>query len=330
MITEHASKILVIRLSSFGDILLTTPIFRAIKQNNPNCQIDFLCKESFAPILKFNPNISSHYNLNPENDISDVISLLQTEEYNLVVDLQNNIRSKQICSKLNKPVIKYGKPNLKKFLLVNFKWNLYKRIDSVVELYAKNISNISLDNEGLEFYNKYGQVVKEITHKKVVGICPGSRHFTKMWPKEHFIELCDLLSGYDYEIKLLGGKSDKQICDDIKKASPKVVNECSDDDIFATAESMKECKIVVCNDSGLMHFASALKVPLIAFFGSTVREFGFYPYNCENFIFSVENLKCRPCTHIGKSKCPKDHFKCMLDIKPLIVFEKIKQMLSNE
>ena len=150
-----------------------------------------------------------------------------------------------------------------------------------------------------------------------------------MWLKDYYVELGNLLYKDGYKVVLFGGESDLQICYDLSIKIPGSINLSNDDQLFKTAADMKKCTALVCNDSGLMHVACAVKVPVFAFFGSTVREFGFTPYKNKNLIMENEGLSCRPCSHIGREKCPKKHFKCMTDLKPQIAFDKLKLFLNS-
>ena len=134
---------------------------------------------------------------------------------------------------------------------------------------------------------------------------------------------------YDgFKIVIFGGKSDKQLCEEISKEISGSVDLCNDDDILKTAENMRICKAIICNDSGLMHAASACGVPVLAIFGSSVKEFGFLPYKSKNLILENNKITCRPCSHIGKSKCPKKHFNCMKELTPGIAYSKLKELLN--
>ena len=146
-----------------------------------------------------------------------------------------------------------------------------------------------------------------------------------MWPKEYYIELGKKLIENNYNVVLFGGKDDKVICEEISSSLSKSINLCNDNNILQTAADMKLCKTIICNDSGLMHAACAVKVPVIAIFGSTVKEFGFTPYGSKNLILENNSLSCRPCSHIGKSSCPKHHFKCMKEITPQLVYDSLIQ-----
>ncbi len=329
MLLDNLNKILIIRLSSLGDILLTTPVIRAIKKFKPSIQIDFITKPQFGDVLTYNEHLTNKFVLEQNGNSEKLINTLRQANYDLVVDLQNNFRSFMLRRKLNVPAVKYSKPTLQKILLVKFKWNAYKNIKSIVQLYAEAIPELKLDDYGLDFYNENGKLTKQTTNEKYIGFCPGSKHFTKQWPKEHFIELGNTLLIHKYKIKLLGGAEDLQLCEEIAAKIPGALNECTDNDIFATAKNMSECEYIVSNDSGLMHLASALNLYLFAIFGSTVKEFGFYPYKCENYVFANFIEKCRPCSHIGRSKCPKGHFNCMKNIKPDRIVDKIFYMNYN-
>jgi len=148
-----------------------------------------------------------------------------------------------------------------------------------------------------------------------------------MWLPEYFVELGKLLSKAGFSIVLFGGKDDREICSDISSKIPGSIDLSSDNDLLQTAKDMTFCKAVVCNDSGLMHTASTVQTPVVALFGSTVREFGFAPYGTKNLILENNSLSCRPCSHIGKKKCPKGHFKCMKLLTPDLVFNELKNFL---
>ncbi|MCS7052650.1 MAG: glycosyltransferase family 9 protein [Ignavibacterium sp.] len=324
---KKIKNILVIRLSSLGDILLTTPLLRAIKTQYPNVKIDFLAKQEYSDLMINNPNIENLFLLNKDGIINPAKKNSSTTlgQYDLIIDLQNNIRSRRISSKLRTQIVRFKKYSIRKLLLVRTKINLMKDFPSIPERYAETI-DIKLDDKGVEIIS-YKETSKEIKNlKKIIGICPGSKHFTKRYPIEYQINLCKLLVENNFNVVLFGGKLDKEICQEISERVQHIINLQNDDDILQTVADMKMCDVIVCNDSGLMHVASSFNKKLIAIFGSTVKEFGFTPYNCPNaIIVENENLNCRPCSHIGRDSCPKFHFRCMKDLKPEIIFNLIRQ-----
>lgn len=320
---SRTKKILIIRLSSLGDILLTTPLIRTIKKKYPQTQIDFMLKEEYFDLLKNNPYINKILPYSKETSNHPIIQSSNHSEYDLIIDLQNNLRSRRITSKLNSHTVRFKKYSLRKFLFVKTKINLMKKLPSIPVRYAETIG-LELDNEGVEIISDKQPNKNLVGLENLVGICPGAKHFTKRYPIEFHKELCKLLLEKNFNVVLFGGKIDKSICAEISDEIPQVINLQNEDDILQTVSDMKLCDTIICNDSGLMHVASSLNKKLIAIFGSTVKEFGFMPYNCKNFII-VENqdLNCRPCSHIGRASCPKSHFKCMKELKPETIFKQI-------
>jgi len=321
-------KLVIIRLSSLGDVLLTTPLIRSIKRQFPQIEIDFILKEQYKDLLLYNPYLSKIYTYNDKQKTS-LFNELKSNNYDLIIDLQKNFRSTEIKRILKAPVVSFDKKTFEKFLLVHFKINKLKNLSLIPVRYAQTLNGFNLDNEGLDLF-----LPEEINSQlqvgyNYIGIAPGSRHFTKMWPEEYYIKLGNILSGNGNKVVLFGGNNDKQICNKIADNIENSINLCNDDNIFQTAIDMKNCLAIICNDSGYMHVASALKVPVLAFFGSTVQEFGFIPYKAKNVILENDSLTCRPCSHIGRGSCPKKHFKCMIELTPDMAFKNLKLMLNS-
>jgi len=321
-ILKNKKRILIIRLSSLGDILLTTPLIRSIKSRYPNITIDFLLKEQYQNTLKQNKYISNLFLY------EDGQKILQQNNYDLIIDLHNNFRSRKVVNNLGVYSLQFKKNNFKKFLLVNLRINRLRSFPQIPVRYASTIPNFKLDDKGLDVFlpNDIKPNLKD--GNKYIGFAPGSRHYTKMWPLEYYIELGKLLSENGYKIVLFGGKNDKQVCDKIKLDLSSSINLSNNDDLFKTAIDMKECSAIICNDSGLMHLVCGLKIPVLTIFGSTVKEFGFTPYKNQNVILENNSLNCRPCSHIGRSSCPKKHFNCMKELTPQLAYSKLKELLA--
>ncbi len=324
-----AKKILIARFSSLGDILLTTPVVRALRYKYPQAQIDFLLNDEYKQVYEFNPYVNNLLLRRKNINENDLVKKIKAENYDLIVDLQNSFRSRKLLKNTGVMRKVFKKPTLNKFLLVKFKINRFKEIIPIPVYYAGAFGNLELDGKGLDLFLPEDLKADLKGKEKYIGLCPGSRHFTKMWPVEYFIELGKMLTGKGFTVVLFGGKDDKKITDEISVNIKGAVNLCNDNNLFATAVNMKKCELVVCNDSGLMHTASAVGTPLIAIFGSTVKEFGFAPYKAESLILENNLLNCRPCSHIGRSNCPEKHFKCMLEITPHTVYNNILRFLSR-
>lgn len=319
-------KILIIRLSSLGDVLLTTPVISALKKYHPEDKIDFLVNDSFKDAVLYNPNLNAVISYSKNDPYKKYRKLISENNYEKIIDLQNNNRSRKICKGFPGEIKTFRKPTFKKILLVWFKINKLIPIKTIPERYSE-AAGIKLNNEKVEIH--FRNKIEFNTEKYAVGFCPGSKHFTKTWPREYFEELGNTLSKEGFKIYLFGGKEDREICKYLAEKIENAEDHSNDDNLLELSEKMKRCSVLLCNDSGLMHVACALDVPLIAVFGSTVKEFGFTPYNCRNLILENNSLSCRPCSHIGRESCPKSHFKCMKDITPKIAAEKFKSFYSQ-
>ena len=330
MITEFSGlkRILIIRLSSFGDILLTTPLIRSIKKKNPSLQIDFILKEEFVELLQNNPYITNVYKYSVSKFEKEALfDSLTSTNFDLAIDLQNNLRSKEIIKLLKCNTLKFRKHNINKFLLVHFKINKLKNAAQIPLRYAAAAGGFELDGEGLDFFTNKLPDTSFDPNEKYIGLCPGAKHFTKRWPVDYFIDLGKRLETSGYKVVIFGGPEEAEICFRIQQKINDSLN-LYDTSILQVSANMKMCKAIYTNDSGLMHLASAVKVPVIAFFGSTVREFGFFPYKGKSIILEKKDLSCRPCTHIGRKSCPKIHFKCMMEIKPALAFSQLTNILT--
>jgi len=327
---KNLSHILIVRLSSLGDVLLATPMIRSLKKKNSALHIDFLVRSEYSDLLKFNPHISSLFcfSRNDEGNRKIKLKLLETK-YDCVIDLQNNLRSKLFLNHLSAEILSFNKKRFEKVMLVRLKINLLKDAPQIPVRYAQTIPSFQLDNEGLELFLPENIKARISSEDNFIGLCPGARHFTKRWQKENFLQLGKMLQENKFSVALLGGRSDRELCGEIVKALPGSVDLSTDDDILQLAKDMQHCKAIVCNDSGLMHAACAVKTPVVALYGSTVSEFGFSPFGCKNIILENNFLTCRPCSHIGRKKCPQKHFRCMSELTPQQVLESINKLVNT-
>jgi lipopolysaccharide heptosyltransferase II len=319
-------KILIIRFSSIGDIVLTTPIIRCVKKQFPNAEIHYLCKPEYKNLLETNPYIDKIHLFDKEN--FHFWKELQTENFDYIIDLQNNHRSRKLCRNLKIPHTHFPKLNVKKWLLVNFKINNLPNIH-VVDRYfmaTKRLpAPIKNDNQGLDFFIDDKDYEKAKTYnipKIFVTIAMGSQHKTKQLPLPMLVEICKKIN---HHIVLLGGKEDvesaNELCLQVKK---NVTNLCGKLTLRESAACIDLSNKLLTGDTGLMHIAAALNKPIVSVWGNTVPAFGMYPYmpqHTDNYrTIENTNLKCRPCSKLGFEKCPKNHFKCMneVDIEQIV------------
>jgi ADP-heptose:LPS heptosyltransferase len=311
---KKIKKILLIRFSSIGDIVLCSPVIRCTKTKYPNAEIHFITKKDYAGILEHNPHISKCISI--DKDINATIPSLKKENYDIIIDLHKNLRSLRLRSRLRAKPYTFKKLNIKKWLFTNFKINLLPK-KHIVDRYFEGIKPLGIknDNMGLDYFIS-NDTKNPIIQKKYIAFAIGAKFITKIMPPEI---LTNIIKEIDYEIILLGGKTDVNNAKEIIKLNPnkEIINYCGRLSLDESAAVIKNALAVVSNDTGLMHIASAFSKRIVSVWGNTVPDFGMYPYMPtlkinENWMISeVKNLKCRPCSKIGYDKCPKKHFDCM-------------------
>ncbi|HWY97930.1 MAG TPA: glycosyltransferase family 9 protein [Bacteroidia bacterium] len=312
------SKLLVIRFSSIGDIVLTSPVLRAIKKQMPIFEIHYLTKKMFLPVIQANPHIDKIYSI--EKDVSEVMDELKKENYHFVVDLHHNLRSMQVKQGLRRNSASFPKLNIEKWLKVNLKIDRLPDVH-IVDRYFETVKSLNVvnDGEGLEYFIPAEDEVDistfPVTHQNgYIGFVIGAKFFTKQFPEHKIISVCKQINS---PIVLLGGKEDAEKAKRIEDAiGSKIYNACGKYNLNQSASLVKQAKKIITNDTGLMHIAAAFKKDIISLWGNTIPEFGMYPYKAgaNSHIMEVKNLSCRPCTKIGYKACPKKHFKCMEQI----------------
>ena len=311
-------KVLVIRFSSLGDIILTTPAIRCLKKQL-NAEVHYLTKRGFAGILQPNPYIDKLWLI--DDQVKEVADSLKKESFTHIVDLHRNIRSTQ-TKRLFPDAIKitYKKGTWAKLRRIYFK-SAPPRIH-VVERYlqALNRYGVQNDGEGLDFFIPPESTIKwadvGIEPNQYVAVVVGAAHHTKRLP---LVKLLDICNGLTKPVVVLGGKDVQETADELARhSSGKIINLVGLLDFMQSARMVENARGVIAHDTGFMHIAAALHKPLISIWGSTDPDLGFWPYfgatqPAVNFRSEVQNLSCRPCSKFGRSQCPKGHFKCMND-----------------
>lgn len=308
--------ILVIRFSSIGDILLTSPVVRCIKQTYPDAQVHFLTKKSFAELVSYNPTIAEVHLWTDDN--TDLIKTLKEISFDVVIDLHNNLRTTLLKSKLGVPAHKFPKLNVQKWLYVNFKVNRMPDVH-IVDRYFEAVKPIGVINDGkpLDVIIPSSQQINPTDYfegKPYLAVAVGAQFATKRLPIEKLIAI---LKQVDYPIVLLGGPTDVAVGNQIETALNRsnLLNQCGKLSLLTSASVVAHAQVLLTHDTGLMHVASAFDTNIVSVWGNTTPALGMYPYrptNKESYVIhEVENLSCRPCSKIGYNTCPKNHFNCM-------------------
>ena len=304
-------KILVVRFSSIGDIVLTTPVVRMLK-TQLNTEVHFLTKAPYVSLFKNNPYVDSVFQI--DKSINEVISDLKKENYDYVIDLHSNLRTQILKLKLGVSAKSFNKLNWEKFLLTNFKTNILPDVH-IVDRYLDTIKflGINNDNKGLDFFlSDADKLDLAESPKDYIAFVIGGQHATKILPTAKIISICKKLNK---AVLLIGGPDDKARGDEISKASG-AINTCGNHSLLQSAFLIKNSAYVISHDTGMMHIAAAFKKKIYSVWGNTIPEFGMYPYLSDknSKMIEVKDLNCRPCSKIGYDKCPKGHFKCMQEI----------------
>lgn len=319
-------KLLIIRLSSIGDIVLTSPVIRCLKKQEIDSEIHFVTKECYKDVLKHNPNLHKLHMLG--DDLHKTIEELKEEKFDFIIDLHKNLRSSAIKRALKVPSESFAKLNFQKYLMVNFKINFLPD-KHIVDRYfhAVDLYGIKNDQKGLDYFisEEEEQSTMQLISKvgrPYIAIAIGATFSTKCYPTDMLIELCRKIP---QPIILLGGHGDLDRGEQISLESGSHVHNLSGKlSLNESAAVVKNAQKVLTNDTGLMHIAAAYKKDTIVFWGNTIPEFGMYPYQTRHFNAEVKGLKCRPCSKLGyKKKCPKGHFKCMMEIDQKQVLDQL-------
>ena len=333
-------KFLVIRFSSIGDIVLTTPVVRCMKKQLPDAEIHFLIKPQFKTVMVNNPYIDKLHTL--QKDWDAMIEELKAEKFDYIIDLHHNLRTLRVKRALKLPNFSYNKLNIEKFVFVKLKWNVMPKVH-IIDRYLETVSSFGVKNDGagMDYFIAPHEEVKledipASHHAGYIALVIGASFYTKKLPVEKLQELCRKI---DHPVILLGGKEEREEGDAIAATDPvKIYNACGKFSLNESADLVRKSKLVIAHDTGLMHMAAAMKKPVIAVWGSTTPSFGMVPYYGDNYLYQhakpyddvqVHKLWCRPCTKMGRHKCPQGHFKCMKNISIDDMVLKVERRLGR-
>lgn len=344
MYNRHIQNILILRFSSFGDIVLTTPLIRALRTRFPEARIDFAVKQQFAELLQTNPHLTAVYPYCADSGMQGLFRYarqLKRNHYDLCIDIHKNFRSYLLRFLLRpKYTAAWTKHLLKRLLLVKVGINWYSHIQQVPDRYLASVASLGVvnDGQGLEIFptpqaEARVQAIFQQEHlfeqDLAIGFGAVAAHPLKQWPLERFLQLGQqLVQRQNARILLFGGPAEVDQVREIAKNLPNnPIMLCGRLSLLESAAALKRCAVFVGNDTGLIHLTAAMKRPIVALFGPTVEEFGFYPYTTNAVVISTP-LPCRPCTHTGKGRCKiQETHACMERIRIEEVMTAVENML---
>lgn len=349
LLRSSPQKILVIRLSSIGDIILTLPLLRRLREAFPHARIDFLVRREYSELLHGNPHLSQLILFDARSGragLRELRTRISGSGYDVILDLHGSLRSRYLCSFMGRPpLLRIRKQVLRRFLLVKMGARRYRRWfappPTVVEKYFRAAAALGisapaaqataaefiLPEAALQKARALWQPLQKEGFRLVMA--PGARHFTKRWPAAYFAELINnIYRDFGWRTLLVGGVDDLPVISDIQSQveaglTRSVAGEIS---LIESIAVISCAPLLISNDSGLMHAGAALGKPQIALFGSTTRELGFFPANPLARVLENPQLSCRPCSHLGRASCPRGHFNCMLKITPQQVLAELRSM----
>ncbi|MDX9750478.1 MAG: glycosyltransferase family 9 protein [Flavobacteriales bacterium] len=310
-------KVLVLRFSSIGDIVLTSPVLRCIRQQVPGVELHVATKRAFADLVRHNPHVHRVHEL--DDDLPRLVRDLKAEGFDRIVDLHHNLRTARIKRALGVKAGSFPKLNIEKWLLVNLKVDRLPRMH-VVDRYMGTVADLGVrnDGQGLELFIPPEH---EVAPERLppghaagyVALAIGAAHATKRLPPHRLIELARLIPG---PLVLVGGAEDRAVARAIaNEVGARAYDATGRYGILGSASLIARARAVVAHDSGAMHIAAAFQRPVVSVWGNTVPAFGMGPYiplHPERaHLAEVKGLPCRPCSKIGHDRCPQGHFRCM-------------------
>lgn len=327
-------KILILRFSSIGDIVLTTPVVRTVKTQLDKAEVHYATKAQYKDLFVANPYIDKMHYLG--ESLGDLIHALKQEKFDYVIDLHHNLRTLRVKRALGVPSFSYNKLNVEKWLKVNLKIDKLPPLH-IVDRYMKTVEplGVRIDALGLDYFiPEKDEVPTEWLpdgfRGEYVVYAIGAQHGTKKLPLEKMIELCDRINK---PVVLLGGPEDAEIGEQVERFFSRdgesdetrdglrrmnkktlVYNGCGKFNINQSASVVRQARYVFSHDTGLMHIAAAFRKEVFSIWGNTIPAFGMYPYRTRFTVLENNRLSCRPCSKIGYEKCPKGHFKCMKEL----------------
>ena len=312
-------KILLIRFSSIGDIVLTFPVVKAIRKAFPEAKIHFASKKSFETLLLGAEGIDQFHFLS--DSFSSFKNEVKKERFDYIIDLHNNLRTRRLTLGSLAKIARFNKLNVRKWLFTKWKLKVMPNVH-VVDRYMDTLMVLGIHSVN-QTRNTFtvplsNRVIMRERFPTVQGpfvtIAIGAQFKTKRVPKEKWVEI---LHEIDDNIVLIGGEIDREIGDWLVEHCPTkvMVNTCGELTILESASVVSQAKSLLTNDTGMMHIAACFDTQIISIWGNTTPEFGMSAYRPEgkktDKLFQVEGLSCRPCSKIGFQECPKKHFHCM-------------------
>jgi heptosyltransferase-2 len=327
-------KFLIIRFSSIGDIVLTTPVIRCLKQQYPNAEIHFVVKRKFRQVVEHNPYIDQLHVL--DKNLKELVEVFRNEKFDYIIDLHKTLRSYWLRFKLRRPTLSFRKLSVEKLIMNRFHVDLLPKGIHIVERNLKAVEPLGVKNDYKPvdyFISPEDEVpvstLPEAHQQGYVAFVIGGQHFTKRLPAEKMVRICQSITK---PIILLGGPEDAPVASLISEAcGNQIYDACGKYSLNQSVSLLKQAGSVIAHDTGLMHISGAFNKPIVSVWGGTsARHFGVWPYlNTKQVIAEVKGLACHPCSNFGLPACPLKHFKCMQDQDEKLIAESAVKLFGE-
>ncbi len=334
-----APDVLVVRFSAIGDILLITPLLRAIRTRYPGARIGVLTKEQYVPLLSHNPHVSEVIGVAPGEGIRSIADRIRGVRYTDILDLHGSLRSHALRRLAPGPWRTYAKRWVERTVLITTKRDLYHQEVPVAERYFEAAQRLEVDPDGgppdfflgeeadrsaTEWLSRLGLG----QDRPIVAMAPGAAHATKRWPAEYWVDLARRITPTGADVAILGGPDDTLLAGRIaEQAGANVASLAGVLGLQETGAVIRRAEVLISGDTGVMHMATGVGTPVVALFGPTVRQFGFFPYRSAAGVVELD-LPCRPCSAHGSARCPLGHHRCMKQMLPDLVFAALAKSLA--
>jgi lipopolysaccharide heptosyltransferase II len=335
----QSPNILAVRFSSIGDVLLTTPLLRAIRHRHPAARLTVLTKQTYAPLLSHNPNINQVLAVTANHSLSRVAAELRSARYTHLLDLHDSARTRALRILVPGRWSTYPKHRLARTILIHGKRNFYRDTRPVAERYFDAARHLDVvPDAGPPDFFLAPEAEREVAEwfgggtllpdRPTVAIAPGAAHATKRWPVEHWRQLVQRVATRGLQVVVVGSAEDAAVAAAIAQGSGSgLANVAGRFGLQGTGALLRRSAAVVSGDTGVMHMATAVGTPVIALFGPTVRAFGFFPYTDRAQVLEL-GMSCRPCSSKGGPRCPLGHHLCLRNIGPEAVYQALSRTLT--
>lgn len=338
----------VVQTAFIGDVFLSIPFLKRLKELYPNDKIIFVAKKGVADYLLNLKVIDELVTVNKGDKSSyrEAIKKINLHHVQNVFCLHRSLRSALFSMQL-KAKNKFGFSQGLNFLFFTETVKYLKAFPDAIRQMAllapvDKITSDKIQQTDWSYLNKANEdgafttipeffsmkvPIHPIHQVKKIALFPGSVWQTKKWPINYYAELCEKLITVGYNIVLMGGPEEASLCEEIKAKNPKAEVLAGKMKLVESIDFLKTCDLIIGNDSSPSHLGASVGTPVIAIFGPTTLDLGFRPWNDLSVVVENKTLTCRPCGPHGHQKCPLGHHKCMNEILPANVFQAAQKWL---